>query len=90
MHYCLGVEVWQHSSNIFISQSNYVKALLDKFYMQYCKPASTPMEKGLKLSTEFDSPRVDATIYKQLVGGLIYLSATRLDISFAANYISES
>ena len=89
MHYCLGVEVWQHSSNIFISQSKYVKALLDKFYMQYCKPASTPTEKGLKLSTKFDSPPIDDTTYKQLVSSLIYLSATRPDISFAVSYISH-
>lgn len=39
------------------------------------------MEKGLKLSAKFDSPLVDDTTYRQLVGNLIYLSVTRLDIS---------
>ena len=33
MHYCLTVEVWQQSSGIFISQSKYARALLDKFRM---------------------------------------------------------
>ena len=76
MHYCLGVEVWQQSSDIFISQSKYARTLLDK---------STPMEKGLKLSTKFDSPPVDDNTYRQLVGNLIYLSVTRPDINFAVS-----
>ena len=83
MHYCLGVEVWQQSFG------KYARALLDKFRMQDCKPASTPMEKGLKLSAKSDSPSVDDTTYRQLVGSLIYLSATRPDISFAVSYISH-
>lgn len=45
------------------------------------------MEKGLKLSAKFDSPLVDDTTYRQLVGSLISLSATRRDISFAVSYI---
>lgn len=89
MHYCLGVEVWQQSSGIFISQSKYARALLDKFRMQDCKPASIPMEKGLKLSAKSDSPFVDDTTYRQLLGSLIYLFATTPDISFAVNYISR-
>ena len=82
MHYCLGVEVWQQSSGIFISQSKYSRALLDKFLMQDCKLAFTPMEKGLKLSAKFDSPPIHDTTYKQLVGNLIYLSATKPCINF--------
>lgn len=89
MHYCLGVEVWQQPSGIFISQSKYARALLDKFRMQDCKTASTPMEKGLKLSAQSDSPPVDDTTYRQLVSSLIYLSATRPNISFTVNYISR-
>ena len=45
------------------------------------------MEKCLKLSAKFDSPPVDDTTYRQPVGSLVYLSATRLDISFAFSYI---
>lgn len=73
VHYCLNVEVCQQSSGIFISQSKYVRALLDKFHTQDCKLTSTPMEKDLKLSTKSDSPPVDDTTYNQLVGSLIYL-----------------
>lgn len=47
------------------------------------------MEIGLKLSTKSNSPLVDETQFRQLVGSLIYLTATRPDLSFAASYISR-
>eukprot|EP00253_Pinus_taeda_P013737 PITA_13737 len=88
LHYCLGVEVWQTENPIFLSQSRYAKNVVDKFRMQDCKPASTPMEPGLKLSTHSSSLPVDETLLRQLVGSLIYLTATRPDIIFAISYIS--
>ena len=57
--------------------------------MQNCKPATTPMELGLKLSVQSSSPLVDETLFRQLVGNLIYLTATRPDISFAMSDISR-
>ena len=47
------------------------------------------MEKGLKLSAKSDSPSVDDTTYRRLVGSLIYLSATRPDINLAVSYTSH-
>eukprot|EP00253_Pinus_taeda_P003502 PITA_03502 len=88
LHYCLGVELWQ-TKNIFLSQSKYARNLVDRFRMQDCKLATTPMELGLKLSAQSSSPLVDETLFRQLVGGLIYLTATRLDINFAVSYISR-
>ena len=87
-HSCLGVEVWQTENNIFLSQSKYARTLVDRFRTQDCKPATTPMEPGLKLSTQSPSPLVDETLFKQLAGNLIYLTATRPDINFAVSYIS--
>eukprot|EP00253_Pinus_taeda_P030272 PITA_30272 len=89
LHYCLGVEVWQTENNIFLSQSKYARNLVDRFRMQDCKPATNPMEPGLKLSAQSSSPLVDETLFKQLMGSLIYLTTTRPDISFAVSYISR-
>eukprot|EP00253_Pinus_taeda_P013227 PITA_13227 len=89
LHYCLGVEVWQTENHIFLSQSKYAKNLVDRFRMQDCKPTTTPMEPGLKLSAQSSSLPVDETLFRQLVGSLIYLTATRPDISFAVSYISR-
>eukprot|EP00253_Pinus_taeda_P027844 PITA_27844 len=57
--------------------------------MQDCKPTTTPMQPGLKLSAQSSSPLVNETLFRQLVGSLIYLTATRPDISFAVSYISR-
>lgn len=57
--------------------------------MQDCTPASTPMETGLKLFAQSDSPPMDDTLFRQLVGSLIYLPMIRPDLSFAISYISR-
>lgn len=72
LHYCLGVEVCQTKGSNFISQSKYARSFLYTFWMNDSKSASTPMEKGLKLPIKSDSPRVDESAFKQLVGSLIY------------------
>lgn len=87
--YCIGFEVWQKSQGIFISQDKYARALLDKFKVQDYKHASTPMEFGLKLSSKFASLVEFEYAYKQLVVSLIYLTATRLDLSLVVSYISR-
>jgi hypothetical protein len=57
--------------------------------MTDCKISSTPMEKGLKLSAKTDSKAVNESIYRQLVGSLIYLTTTRPDLSFTVSFISR-
>jgi hypothetical protein len=64
LHDCLGVEVWQTGSNIFVSQAKYAMSLLDKFRMEDCKISSTPMEKGLKISAKTDSKAVSESLYR--------------------------
>ena len=50
MAYYLGIEVKQMEEGIFISQEGYAKEILKKFEILDCKPVSTPMECGVKLS----------------------------------------
>ena len=57
--------------------------------MLSCKRATTPLEVGLKLYGHNDSNLVDVTLYRQLVGSLIYLTTTRPDISFAVSIVSR-
>lgn len=89
LHYCLGLEVWQANHLIFVSQRKHAKILLEKFKMVDSKPMSAPIESGLQLSTFDTSSEVNATLYRQMIGGLIYLTYTRPDISFAVNYLSR-
>ncbi|GKV50107.1 hypothetical protein SLEP1_g56822 [Rubroshorea leprosula] len=50
MSYYLGIEVKQNEDGIFISQEAYAKKVLEKFEMENCKPVSTPIACGTRLS----------------------------------------
>jgi hypothetical protein len=54
-----------------------------------CNPLSTPMEQNFKLTSKEGNEFEDATKYTQLVGSLIYLTTTKLDISFIVVILSR-
>eukprot|EP00253_Pinus_taeda_P006416 PITA_06416 len=56
--------------------------------MQECKAAITPTVMGLKLSREDSSKDFDPSLYKSIVGSLMYLTETIPDIMFAVSLIS--
>jgi hypothetical protein len=76
----LGLQVTQIDTGILISQTKYIKEMLKKFRMEDYKPMSTPMVTRCKLSLDDDSPKVDQTMYRSMVGSLLYATTTRPDI----------
>jgi hypothetical protein len=72
-----------------MSQAKYTWDILKKFRMLSCKPMTTPLDIGLKLYEHDDSKSFDVTLYRQLVGSLIYLTTNRLDISFVVSMVSR-
>eukprot|EP00253_Pinus_taeda_P030394 PITA_30394 len=88
LRYFLGIEVDQNEKGIFISQARYVNQVLSRFNMEECKAAITPTVMGLKLSREDSSKDFDPSLYKSIVGSLIYLTATRPDIMYVVSFIS--
>ena len=85
--YFLGIEVIQYEDGIFINQYKYANDVLKRFRMMNCKRVVTPIASGTKLSKEDYGSKVDPTLYKRLVGSLMYLTATRHDIMFAISLI---
>jgi hypothetical protein len=57
--------------------------------MEDCKPFLTPMEQKLKLSKFEGGGLVNSTKYGQLIGGLIYLTNTRPDLSYPVSILSR-
>ena len=53
------------------------------------KAMDTPMAYNLNLLSDSSSEKVNATIYHQMIGSLMYLMNTRLDIFFAVNTLSQ-
>ncbi|KAF2307740.1 hypothetical protein GH714_031358 [Hevea brasiliensis] len=86
--YFLGLEVERTNDGLFLYQRKYTKDLLEKFGMMECEPISTPMEINARLYTEEGKDLEDTTMYRQLVGSLIYLTMTRPDISLAVGVVS--
>jgi len=48
-----------------------------------------PIVPGYKLMKDEDGVKVDKTYYKQVVGSLMYLTATRADMMFVVSLISR-
>eukprot|EP00253_Pinus_taeda_P030403 PITA_30403 len=80
--------VLQSKEGISFSQSKYACDILRHFHMEDCKPAPSPFQSGVKLSVSCTSPEVDATLYRQLVGKLLYLTHTRPYLSFAVGLVA--
>ena len=57
--------------------------------MSNCKSVPTPLITGLKLSKHDDGSTVDPTMFKMLVGNLMYLIAMRPDIMYGVSLISR-
>jgi hypothetical protein len=87
LHYFLGLQVLQTNEGIFLSQSKYACDLLHCFHMEDCKPTPSPFQCKVKIVATYNSPEVDATLYRQLVGSLLYLTRTRPDLSFAVGLL---
>ena len=83
LSYYLGIKVRQGKEALTLSQSVYASKLLEQSGMAECKPCVTPMEERLKLTKASTAAKVDATLYRSIVGSLRYLVHMRLDIAFA-------
>ena len=46
LHYFLGLEIWQRSDGLFVSQGKYAREILERFSMHGCKPVDTPLPGG--------------------------------------------
>jgi len=74
---------------VTLSQSQYIKDILERHGMANCHPVKTPIESGLFLSVLIE-PEVDVTIYQQLIGSLMYaMVCTRPNISYAVGVVAH-
>nr|KAJ0214633.1 hypothetical protein LSAT_V11C400162490 [Lactuca sativa] len=78
MTFFLGLEVQQQKTGISICQSKYISDLL----VNDCKPASTPVSKTEKLHADPTGTDVNHSLYRGMIGSLLYLTASHPDIMF--------
>lgn len=89
MRFFLGIEVLQKSDGIYIYQRKYAMEVLKRFGMLGSNSVRSPIVPGFKMCKDEDGTKVDETYYKQIVGSLMYLTATRPDMMFVVSIISR-
>jgi hypothetical protein len=89
MKYFLGIKVDQSTNRIFVCQKKYATDIIKRLCMEECNPTETPIPLGTKLSKKYEGPTVEPTLYKSLVGSLLYLRTTRPNIMYATILVSR-
>ncbi|GJX79132.1 retrovirus-related pol polyprotein from transposon TNT 1-94, partial [Tanacetum coccineum] len=79
----LGLQISQNPRGIFINQSKYANEILKKFDLHKSDPVDTPMVERTKLDEDLSGIPVDQTQYRNMIGSLMYLTASRPNLVFA-------
>lgn len=96
--HCLGMKIIRDEvhKTISLSQSQYIKQILQRFNMENCNPITTPVDTNQKLSksmspkNEKEKEEMSNVPYQEAVGCLLYLAqCTRPDIAYAVNSVSR-
>ncbi|KAJ9545567.1 hypothetical protein OSB04_025274 [Centaurea solstitialis] len=79
----MGLQIKQSEKGIFINKGKYVHEMLKKFDLTSCTPMKTPMARPLSLDKDSKGKPVDVTLYRGMIGSLLYLTASRPDIMYS-------
>ncbi|GJX06938.1 retrovirus-related pol polyprotein from transposon TNT 1-94 [Tanacetum coccineum] len=82
MSFFLGLQISQSPRGIFLNQSKYALEIIKKYDMETSDPMDTPMVKKSKLDVDPRGKEVDPTRYHEMIGSLMYLTASRPNLVF--------
>ncbi|XP_070037079.1 secreted RxLR effector protein 161-like [Nicotiana tomentosiformis] len=82
LNFFLGLQVRQSQKGTLISQQKYIKELLKRFDMEASKVIDTPIATATRLDMDEPGFPVNQTMYRGIIGSLLYLTASRPDIVF--------
>ncbi|MCO5599703.1 hypothetical protein L7F22_053808 [Adiantum nelumboides] len=89
LRYFLGIEMICNEGGIWQSQKKYGLDMLMKYGMADCKPIFTPLDQNLKSRIDEGEVLDGATMYRRIVGSLIYMTISRPDLSYAVGLVSQ-
>jgi len=90
LQYFLGLEVAKSSKGIILAQRKYALSLLEDTGFLGCKPSYLPMDPNLKLNMLSGDFLPYPSMYRRLLGHLMYLTISRPNIvTFTVNKLSQ-
>ncbi|GJU14045.1 retrovirus-related pol polyprotein from transposon TNT 1-94 [Tanacetum coccineum] len=82
MSFFLGLQISQSPRGIFINQSKYASEIVKKYGLHTTDSVDTPMIENKKLDEDLQGKPVDATLYRGMIGSLMYLTSSRPDLNY--------
>ena len=79
----LGLKIRQQDLGIFLSQSKYARNLAKKFGLEFASSVRTPMSPNVKHTIDLLGKSVDSSLYRSMIGSLLYLTASKPNISYS-------
>nr|GEU89873.1 hypothetical protein [Tanacetum cinerariifolium] len=82
MSFFLGLQISQSPRGIFINQSKYAYEIVKKYGMLSSDSVDTPLVEKCKLDEYLQGKPVDATLYRDMIGSLMYLTSSRPHLTY--------
>ncbi|GKE50994.1 retrovirus-related pol polyprotein from transposon TNT 1-94 [Tanacetum coccineum] len=83
MSFFLGLQISQSPKDIFLNQLKYASEIIKKYGLLTSDSVDTPMVEKNKLDEDLHGTPVDATLYRGMIGSLMYLTSSRPDLIYA-------
>jgi hypothetical protein len=84
-----GLQITHRSEGLILSQEKYLIEMLKRFQMEDSKPMSTPMVSGCKLIKNDDSPDVEQSSYRSMIGSLLYITSSHTYIMHVVGMVGR-
>ena len=83
------LEITHSTDGLYVTQAKYASDLLSRAGLTDSKIVDTPVELNAHLTPSGGKPLSNPSLYRRLVGSLVYLTVTRPDISYAIHQVNQ-
>ena len=88
LSYFLGLEITHSTDGLYITQAKYTSKLLSQAGLTDSKTVNTPIDLNAHLTPSGWKPLSNPSLYRRLVGNLVYFTVTRPNISYVIYQVS--